>query len=181
MGSAVPPSRRTSWSPGTRGAMGVLLAPCPRRCVRGGCRPIGLASDRRPAMPLLQCPTCDRFFKPPAGQQGQALTAECPRLSGGESDEPRNRHDHPEGRTRHPQGLSLRGPLLGRRPVASIRFPGRRSLFLPDASICRDSFVAGAGMACPWLAPRGSSARSTPRSRSDGPAGRSPPPSSSRP
>ena len=32
-----------------------------------------------------------------------------------------------------------------------------------------------------WPAPRGSSARSTPRSRSDGPAGRSPPPSSSRP
>src|SRR5206468_4036523 len=32
-----------------------------------------------------------------------------------------------------------------------------------------------------WPAPRGSSVRSTPRSRSDGPAGRSPPPSSSRP
>ena len=32
-----------------------------------------------------------------------------------------------------------------------------------------------------WPAPRGSSARSTPRSRSDEPAGRSPPPSSSRP
>ena len=29
-------------------------------------------------MPLLQCPTCDRFFKSPAGHQGQALTAECP-------------------------------------------------------------------------------------------------------
>jgi transposase len=32
-----------------------------------------------------------------------------------------------------------------------------------------------------WPAPRGSSARSTPRSRNGGPAGRSPPPSSSRP